>query len=66
MRADQELFEHACAFVFGAVGAERGACERFNALDEKFQLGAVFGPSKDDQRREFVEREEGWILGANA
>ncbi|MEQ1820832.1 MAG: cobalamin biosynthesis protein CbiG [Terricaulis sp.] len=44
----------------------RGACERFNALDEKFQLGAVFGPAKDDKRREVVEREEGWILGANA
>lgn len=44
----------------------RGACERFNALDEKFQLGAVFGPAKDDKRREAVEREEGWILGANA
>jgi len=42
----------------------RGACERFNALDEKGQLGALFGPAKDDPRREIVEREEGWILGA--
>lgn len=44
----------------------RGACERFAALDEKGQLGALFGPSKDDPRRETVEREEGWILGVNA
>jgi hypothetical protein len=44
----------------------RGACERFAALDEKGQLGALFGPAKDDPRREAVEREEGWILGANA
>jgi hypothetical protein len=44
----------------------RGACERFNALDEKYQLGAVFGPAKDDARREVVEREEGWILGVSA
>ena len=44
----------------------RGACERFNALDEKGQLGALFGPAKDDPRREAIEREEGWILGANA
>ncbi len=43
----------------------RAACERFNALDEKFQLGAAFGPAKDDPRREAIEREEGWILGAN-
>lgn len=42
----------------------RGACERFNALDEKGQLGALFGPAKDDPRREIVEQEEGWILGA--
>jgi hypothetical protein len=42
----------------------RGACERFNALDEKGQLAALFGPAKDDPRREIVEREEGWILGA--
>jgi hypothetical protein len=42
----------------------RGACERFNALDEKGQLGALFGPSKEDARRDTVEREEGWILGA--
>lgn len=44
----------------------RGACERFNALDEKGQLAALFGPAKDDARRETVEREEGWILGVNA
>ncbi len=44
----------------------RGACERFNALDERGQLGALFGPAKDDARREVVEREEGWILGVNA
>ncbi|MBY0568905.1 MAG: cobalamin biosynthesis protein CbiG [Hyphomonadaceae bacterium] len=44
----------------------RGACERFAALDEKGQLGALFGPAKDDPRREAVEREEGWILGVNA
>lgn len=44
----------------------RGACERFNALDEKGQLSALFGPGKDDARREIVEREEGWILGVNA
>ena len=42
----------------------RGACERFNALDEKGQLAALFGPAKDDSRRDIVEREEGWILGA--
>ncbi|MBN8606606.1 MAG: cobalamin biosynthesis protein CbiG [Caulobacterales bacterium] len=44
----------------------RGACERFNALDEKCQLAALFGPAKDDARREAVENEEGWILGASA
>ena len=38
--------------------------ERLNALDDKGQLGALFGPAKDDARRELVEREEGWILGA--
>ena len=42
----------------------RGACERFNALDDKGQLAALFGPAKDDPRRDVVEREEGWILGA--
>jgi hypothetical protein len=42
----------------------RGACERFNALDEKGQLGALFGPASEDARRDAVEREEGWILGA--
>lgn len=44
----------------------RGACERFNALDEKGQLAPMFGPAKDDPRRDIVEREEGWILGAPA
>jgi len=44
----------------------RGACERFHALDEKGQLAALFGPAKDDPRRDVVEREEGWILGVNA
>lgn len=44
----------------------RAACERFNALDEKGQLGALFGPAKDDERRAIVEREEGWILGVGA
>jgi hypothetical protein len=42
----------------------RGACERFNALDEKGQLGALFGPAKEHPRREMIENEEGWILGA--
>jgi hypothetical protein len=44
----------------------RGACERFNALDEKGQLAALFGPAKEDPRRAAVENEEGWILGVNA
>lgn len=44
----------------------RVACERFNALDEKGQLAAMFGPAGDDPRRETVEHEEGWILGAPA
>jgi hypothetical protein len=44
----------------------RGACERFNALDEKGHLGALFGPAKDDARRDVVAREEGWILGVSA
>lgn len=42
----------------------RGACERFHALDEKGQLARLFGPAKGDPRREIVEGEEGWILGA--
>ncbi len=42
----------------------RGACERFNALDEKGQLSPMFGPARDDERRTIVEDEEGWILGA--
>jgi hypothetical protein len=42
----------------------RGACERFNALDEKAQLAPLFGPANDDDRRHVVESEEGWILGA--
>ncbi len=44
----------------------RGACERFAALDEKAQLGALFGPAKEDARRDAVEHQEGWILGVNA
>jgi hypothetical protein len=44
----------------------RAACEHFRALDEKGQLGALFGPAKDDVRRDVVENEEGWILGARA
>ncbi|MEZ6023158.1 MAG: cobalamin biosynthesis protein CbiG [Hyphomonadaceae bacterium] len=44
----------------------RVACERFNALDEKGQLGALFGPAKDDARRDVIENEEGWILGVSA
>ncbi len=42
----------------------RAAAERFFALDEKGQLAALFGPSKEDTRRDIVEREEGWVLGA--
>lgn len=44
----------------------RGACDRFQACDEKGQLDTLFGPAKDDPRRDVVEREEGWILGVNA
>lgn len=44
----------------------RGACEHFNALDDKGRLAPLFGPDKDDERRAVVEREEGWILGAPA
>ena len=53
----------------GAVKDEaqvRTACERFNTMDEKFQLGAAFGPAKEDARRVTVENEEGWILGSVA
>ncbi|MGE0830980.1 MAG: cobalamin biosynthesis protein CbiG, partial [Hyphomonadaceae bacterium] len=42
----------------------RVAAEHFAALDEKGQLGRLFGPAKDDPRRAIVEGEEGWILGA--
>ena len=42
----------------------RALAERFAALDEKSQLAALFGPARDDPRRDAVEREEGWILGA--
>jgi hypothetical protein len=52
----------------GAVKDEaqvRAVCERLNALDEKGQLGAAFGPPKDDPRRNAVEGEEGWILGVS-
>jgi hypothetical protein len=44
----------------------RGVCEQFNALDDKGKLALLFGPAKDDPRREVVECEEGWILGAPA
>jgi hypothetical protein len=44
----------------------RAAAEHFAGLDEKMQLGRLFGPAKDDPRREIVEREEGWILGVAA
>jgi hypothetical protein len=52
----------------GAVKDEaqvRAVCERFNALDEKGQLAPLFGPAKEDPRRDIVEREEGWILGVS-
>jgi hypothetical protein len=42
----------------------RAAADRFNALDEKSQLAPLFGPAGEDARRETMEREEGWILGA--
>jgi hypothetical protein len=51
----------------GAITDEaqaRAAVERFHALDEKGQLSALFGPAKEDARRDHVEREEGWVLGA--
>jgi hypothetical protein len=41
----------------------RALAERFAALDEKSQLASLFGPTKDDPKREAIEREEGWILG---
>jgi hypothetical protein len=44
----------------------RAATEHFAALDEKGQLGRLFGPGKDDARRAIVENEEGWALGVNA
>ncbi len=44
----------------------RGACEHFNALDEKGRLAPLFGRAAEDQRREVIEQEEGWILGAPA
>ena len=44
----------------------RAVVERLAALDEKNQLAALFGPAKDDPRRETVEEEEGWVLGAPA
>jgi hypothetical protein len=44
----------------------RAVCERLSALDEKGQLGAFFGPKKDDPRHRVVESEEGWILGVGA
>ena len=67
-----ESSEAACILVHGvSVGEVKGAvplvralAERFHGLDEKGQLAALFGPAKDDPRRETVEQEEGWILGA--
>lgn len=44
----------------------RITCERFNALDEKGQLAALFGPAREHALRDVVEREEGWVLGAPA
>ncbi|HWA00370.1 MAG TPA: cobalamin biosynthesis protein CbiG [Caulobacterales bacterium] len=44
----------------------RALTEHFGSLDDKGQLAPLFGPAKDDPRREAVEREEGWILGAGA
>jgi hypothetical protein len=44
----------------------RLTAERFAALDETGKLGALFGPAKEDARRDVVEREEGWVLGARA
>ncbi len=41
----------------------RAIVERLAALDEKSQLAPLFGPTKDDKRRDAVEREEGWMLG---
>lgn len=42
----------------------RATVEHCNALDEKSQLAALFGPASEDPRRAVVEAEEGWILGA--
>lgn len=43
----------------------RSTAEHFAALDEKGQLGRLFGPQKGAEAwREAVELEEGWILGA--
>jgi hypothetical protein len=42
----------------------RAVAEHYASLDEAGKLGAVFGPKADDPRREAVESEEGWILGA--
>jgi hypothetical protein len=42
----------------------RATAEHFLALDEKNQLGAVFGPKADQAgHAEAVVQEEGWILG---
>jgi hypothetical protein len=42
----------------------RALVEHFAALDEKSKLAPLFGPAGDDSRRETIEQEEGWILGA--
>jgi hypothetical protein len=44
----------------------RTATEHFAALDEKGQMGRLFGPAKEDARRAIVENEEGWVLGVSA
>jgi hypothetical protein len=45
--------------------AQVQACvERWAALDEKGKLAALFGPAKEDPRREMIEQEEGWTLEA--
>jgi hypothetical protein len=66
-----EIYPSLFASIVGAGAVKdemqvRTVCERFNGLDEKGQLGALFGPAKDDPRRGVVESEEGWILGVPA
>lgn len=42
----------------------RAITQHFASLDEKNQLAGLFGPVKDDPRRNAIEGEEGWVLGA--